>query len=379
MSINRIHHKQKNYSILSNEAPQSRELRLPGKALLWFLLTKPDGWEVNTSYLINYLPDGERMIKRGLADLEEAGYLFRWAERGDRGKLVWRSEIFECLETAAQWRKENSEIIESAVRFSKGTTVLLETDGVLPSVQKPCMDEPCDGEPCYGNRHDIIKTERPMTDLSNTDKSKKYDREDAIAQISKTSDQEHQGRKNKTDRDASPEFEDWWRGYRSLCRKLSTTTQKVNEGSKLVAIAEWNKLIAKGIEPETIAKGTSLYETEKLRELEISGKAIGVPHGCRFLKNQIFNDEIDRAEPEQPQEASEAESKQKRWDELRSQLQPLVDRGDIEVYIHTDGGHQELRARHFVSGMITIESRLHWLIESYQYELKSKSNNQCPF
>lgn len=224
-----------------------------------------------------------------------------------------------------------------------------------------------------------IYTETTYTETTYRDYDQENDREDAIAQISEVSDQERQGRKNKTDREASPEFEDWWKGYRSLCRKLSTTTQKVNEGSKLVAIAEWKKLIAKGIKPETIALGTKLYETEKLREVESSGKAIGVPHGCRFLKNQIFNDEIERAGTEQTQESSEVESKQKRWDELRSQLQPLVDRGDIEVYIHTDGGHQELRARHIASGMITIESRLHWIIEPYQRELNAKSIDHCPF
>jgi hypothetical protein len=82
----------------------------------------------------------------------------------------------------------------------------------------------------------------------------------------------------------------------------------------------------------------------------------------------------ENAEPETA-EKSEAESKQKRWDELRSQLQPLVDRGDIDVYIHTDGAHRELRARCLKSGHITIESRLHWIIQSYQYELL----NEPPF
>jgi hypothetical protein len=109
MSVNRIHRKKHDFSIIANEGANDETLSWQAKGLLWYLLTKPDGWSIQTKNLINQTPgQKEKAVASILKELQQAGYLIRWCEHGEGGLFVWRSEIFECKEDAAKWALENN-------------------------------------------------------------------------------------------------------------------------------------------------------------------------------------------------------------------------------------------------------------------------------
>ena len=182
MSINRVNRKKNAFSQVLNEAAHSKNLGWAAKGILWYLLTKPNGWEVRTRDLINQSTDGERIVKSGLKNLEEKGYLVRWCDRTVKGRLEWKSEIFESLEDAKEWTENNPGLLDNAVRLSAGTAAAIgvtKEDDDSPCIQKPCMvapcdgqpcdGQPCDGQPCDGKRPVIYITEGAITDLGITE------------------------------------------------------------------------------------------------------------------------------------------------------------------------------------------------------------------
>jgi hypothetical protein len=152
MTIHRIH-KHRDYSVLSNEPVYQSGIGFKAKGILWYLLTKPDGWTVNTRELEQVGPDGRDAIRAGLRELEQAGYLVRWTENGGSGQFVNRSEIFEAKADAQAWRS----------RFL--TDDGLSGDGLsdvgLSGVGKPVA---------------IINTDPTITDPVNTSSSSDRDR-----------------------------------------------------------------------------------------------------------------------------------------------------------------------------------------------------------
>lgn len=121
MSVNRIHRKKNNYSTILNEGAHDKTLSWQAKGLLWYLCTKPDGWEVREADLARQTDAGVKAVRSILKQLEAAGYLVRWCTRGDRGLLCWRSEIFESKADAKDWISENIELLKTAIRLSSGT------------------------------------------------------------------------------------------------------------------------------------------------------------------------------------------------------------------------------------------------------------------
>ncbi|NJR71011.1 MAG: hypothetical protein HC771_22020 [Synechococcales cyanobacterium CRU_2_2] len=84
MTIHRAH-KVKGYSIVCNEAALDPLLSWKAKGILWYLLTKPDGWQCKTSDLINQSTDGRDSVVAGLKELEQQRYLVRWRENDKKG------------------------------------------------------------------------------------------------------------------------------------------------------------------------------------------------------------------------------------------------------------------------------------------------------
>ena len=121
MTINRIHRKRNNFSTISNEGAHDQNLSWQAKGLLWYLCTKPDGWEVMEGDLARQTEAGIKAVRSIIKQLEQAGYLVRWCERGDRGLLRWRSEIFESKADTQAWIVENVDLLKSAVRLTPGT------------------------------------------------------------------------------------------------------------------------------------------------------------------------------------------------------------------------------------------------------------------
>lgn len=85
------------FAIISKTPLEDDRLSFKARGLLAYLLSKPDGWDVQVSYLIAAGPDGKRAVESALAELEQAGYLERGeSERDQHGHFTHReSVIFE--------------------------------------------------------------------------------------------------------------------------------------------------------------------------------------------------------------------------------------------------------------------------------------------
>lgn len=87
-------------------AAEDRSLSLEARGLLWYLLVKPDSWEVKTEDLlrsgaVGSSPDtkkgrlmGEKTLRRLVFELEDAGYMRRKVENTRHG-AEWITEIFD--------------------------------------------------------------------------------------------------------------------------------------------------------------------------------------------------------------------------------------------------------------------------------------------
>ena len=94
MSIIRVR-KDARYFTASNEPFNDKRLSWEARGLMGYLLSKPDGWEVNMLDLENNGPAGEHKLRRMLAELRAAGYMNRVRVTLDHGKLDWITEVYE--------------------------------------------------------------------------------------------------------------------------------------------------------------------------------------------------------------------------------------------------------------------------------------------
>ena len=161
MTTHRVH-KQKNYSVIHNEAVLEPGMSFKAKGILWYLLTKPDGWECRTSDLVANSTDGKAAITSGLIELEENGYIVRWKENDPTtGLFIYRSEVFECRRDCKKWAKANSALLEKCTRFSgtkNGKSVSGDQGGKSSA-----------GKSSAGKSGPIVNTDQFITDLVITD------------------------------------------------------------------------------------------------------------------------------------------------------------------------------------------------------------------
>ena len=99
MSVVRIPNKKKNYSQVSNEVLNDKNLSYEALGLLVHLLGKPNNWKVIVPALIREGKNGETQIYRLLLDLQIAGHLVCEPCRTERGRLCGYHYIaYEALQ-----------------------------------------------------------------------------------------------------------------------------------------------------------------------------------------------------------------------------------------------------------------------------------------
>lgn len=104
MSI-RVHKKTK-FTTISNDLINNKAVSWEARMVLIYLLSKPEGWKIRSSDLVSQSPAGRDKVASILKELGENQYLYRWAEKVDRGRFEWRSEVFESPEDMAEWVEE---------------------------------------------------------------------------------------------------------------------------------------------------------------------------------------------------------------------------------------------------------------------------------
>lgn len=86
-----------NFTIMSNEHFQEREMSLKAKGLLSLMLSLPDNWKFSEAGLTKLSKDGKASVRNALKELEDFGYLVRHQERsnGAFSKVVY--DIYEIV------------------------------------------------------------------------------------------------------------------------------------------------------------------------------------------------------------------------------------------------------------------------------------------
>lgn len=104
MSI-RVHKKTK-FTTISNDLINNKAVSWEARMVLIYLLSKPEGWKIRSSDLVSQSPAGRDKVASILKELGENQYLYRWAEKVDRGRFEWRSEVFESPDDMREWVEE---------------------------------------------------------------------------------------------------------------------------------------------------------------------------------------------------------------------------------------------------------------------------------
>jgi len=79
--------KNRSFTVISNEVFQDKRLSWKARAILAYLLTKPDDWELSIADLVKQSgKDGRDSVRAGLRELQELGYMVFEQSRDKRGR-----------------------------------------------------------------------------------------------------------------------------------------------------------------------------------------------------------------------------------------------------------------------------------------------------
>lgn len=87
MAIIREEH-QSNYTVIQNDILNNPKMSLKSKALLCFMLSKPNGWDFSVNGLKSQLKEGRDSISNSLIELEKFNYLFRHQVKDENNRFV---------------------------------------------------------------------------------------------------------------------------------------------------------------------------------------------------------------------------------------------------------------------------------------------------
>lgn len=135
--------KNKDYSVISNIPANDERLSWEARGVLFYLLTKPDGWQCRNRDLINKGPAGGDKIERILDELQEHGYVTRTRIQRENGLFDWETIIHEIPvepkpEIRARIEKKKATAIEKRKRRKEKSTIgVLSTNGSTTNGKHP--------------------------------------------------------------------------------------------------------------------------------------------------------------------------------------------------------------------------------------------------
>ena len=90
--------KVKNYTSMSNEHLQNKELSLKAKGLLSYMLSLPDGWNYSLEGLVSNCKESKTSIRSALNELKQHGYLSvekLYPNKTESKKIEYTYNIYE--------------------------------------------------------------------------------------------------------------------------------------------------------------------------------------------------------------------------------------------------------------------------------------------
>lgn len=117
-----------NFSILPNDIVNSENLSLKSKGLLWYLLSKPEDWQVNVADIENNSIDGKASVKAGIIELENNGYIVKEKHRKKNGNFDgWDYFVYDS---------PKAEKPTSVNRTQLSTNIILSTKSISKDIHK---------------------------------------------------------------------------------------------------------------------------------------------------------------------------------------------------------------------------------------------------
>lgn len=85
------------FTILPNELANNSRLSWKAKGILFYMLSKKDGWQYYETEIRKHATDGKDSLNAGIKELIDAGYLQRTQERDETGRFT--SYYYEVYDT----------------------------------------------------------------------------------------------------------------------------------------------------------------------------------------------------------------------------------------------------------------------------------------
>jgi hypothetical protein len=107
-TIFRINKNKDNPYVMMDKRPlENPILSYKAKGILAYLLSRPDGWEVNITDLTNHAPDGASAVRSGVNELREVGHVVYKRIRNDKKQIIkWLIEVHEYPITPQEKEKD---------------------------------------------------------------------------------------------------------------------------------------------------------------------------------------------------------------------------------------------------------------------------------
>lgn len=138
--INRVE-KTRDYSVIANTAANDERLSLKAKGLFFYLMTKPDSWQISYRGVMSQLREGEAAVRAAFKELEVCGYIVRSNARQADGRFAPEVVLHEkpCLENPGP----DTHGLENPVQVNTNVvnTQEVRTELVAPSEQRPQPDK----------------------------------------------------------------------------------------------------------------------------------------------------------------------------------------------------------------------------------------------
>ena len=146
------------YLQIRRSTAQDDRLSFEARGVLLYLLSKPEGWTVLNSDLLQQGNIGMHILKRLLKELEQYGYMSRKRVRLADGKFIWERVYYETPDENPEYQAVRPQVENQPMV----KPVQPQVD--LPSVEKPQVDEPLvENQPSY------IVQNKQNTEVQNTD------------------------------------------------------------------------------------------------------------------------------------------------------------------------------------------------------------------
>lgn len=78
----------KKFTVMPNTYLHDQSVSLNARGIMATMFSLPDDWDYSAAGLIKIVPDGERVVKGALKELEEHGYLIREKVRDEKGRFT---------------------------------------------------------------------------------------------------------------------------------------------------------------------------------------------------------------------------------------------------------------------------------------------------